>query len=100
MDHLSKRIWIATWMTGLIGFSAACHRDMYDQPRYEPLEPSDFFADGRSARPLPAGAVPYLQLPIDTPFQTGRSKGALVEEIPVPVSLALLKRGQERFNIY
>jgi mono/diheme cytochrome c family protein len=100
MNELSKQIWFVAWLTGLIGFSGACHRDMYDQPRFEPLEKSDFFADGRSARPLPAGAVPYLQLPNDTPLQTGRANGALIEDIPVPISVVLLKRGQERFNIY
>jgi mono/diheme cytochrome c family protein len=31
---------------------------MADQPSYRPLEPSAFFADGQSARSLPAGTVP------------------------------------------
>ena len=31
---------------------------MYEQPRYEPLEPSTFFEDGSSSRPLVAGTVP------------------------------------------
>jgi mono/diheme cytochrome c family protein len=73
---------------------------MYNQPRYEPLEHSDFFQDGRSARPLVEGTVPYQQPPQDTPLITGRSNGALLQELPVDVDLALLTRGQERFNIY
>jgi mono/diheme cytochrome c family protein len=73
---------------------------MYDQPRYEPLERSDFFDDGRSARPLPVGVVPFQQTPRDTPMETGRTNGALSNDIPVPVDMALLKRGQERFNIF
>ena len=35
-----------------------CRSEMYEQPRYEPLEPSSFFEDGSSARPLVAGTVP------------------------------------------
>ena len=33
-----------------------CRQDMQDQPKYIPLRPSEFFTDGRSARPLPEGA--------------------------------------------
>ena len=29
---------------------AACRQDMHDTPRYEPLEASSFFGDGRSSR--------------------------------------------------
>jgi mono/diheme cytochrome c family protein len=37
----------------------ACQQEMADQPSYhKPLQPSDFFPDGRSARPIPAGTVP------------------------------------------
>jgi len=81
-------------------FFVGCHTDMYDQPRYEPLEHSDFFHDGRSSRPLVEGTVPYQQPLQDTPFATGRSDGALVQDMPIPVDLTLLKRGEERFNIY
>jgi mono/diheme cytochrome c family protein len=79
---------------------AGCHDDMYNQPRYEPLERSDFFDDGRASRPLVSGTVPYQQPPTNTPLATGRSAGALVQDIPVTVNMALLQRGQERFNIY
>jgi mono/diheme cytochrome c family protein len=79
---------------------AGCHDDMYNQPRYEPLERSDFFDDGRASRPLPTGTVTYQQPPTNTPLATGRSDGALLQNIPVTVNLTLLQRGQERFNIY
>ena len=32
--------------------------DMAQQPRYKPYQASEFFADGTSARPVPAGTVP------------------------------------------
>src|SRR5690349_7602992 len=36
---------------------AACRQDMHDQPKYTAYKASDFFADGRSARPLVEGTV-------------------------------------------
>jgi len=79
---------------------AGCHDDMYNQPRYEPLERSDFFDDGRASRDLPAGTVPYQDPPTNTPLATARHNGALLQDIPIPVNRELLNRGQERFNIY
>jgi mono/diheme cytochrome c family protein len=79
---------------------AGCHRDMRDQPRYEPLEASTFFADGQSARPIVAGTVARGQLNDDEPFFTGKETGELVAEIPLEIDRGLLKRGQERFNVY
>src|SRR5438105_9341499 len=38
---------------------AGCMQEMAQQPRYRPLQPSDFFGDGRSARPLVPGTVPH-----------------------------------------
>jgi mono/diheme cytochrome c family protein len=35
----------------------ACQQEMAKQPSYHPLEPSDFFPDTRSARPLPDGVL-------------------------------------------
>ena len=34
---------------------ASCTQRMADQPRYDPLQKSTFFADMLSARPLPDG---------------------------------------------
>jgi mono/diheme cytochrome c family protein len=79
---------------------AGCHTDMRDQPRYEPLEASDFFADGQSARPLVTGTVARGQLREDDAFYRGKSGQKFVAEIPLEIDRALLERGQERFNIY
>jgi mono/diheme cytochrome c family protein len=73
---------------------------MYDQPRYEPYEQSDFFADGMSARPVIAGTVARGELEEDEAFYTGKSEGKFVSELPIEVDRALLERGRERFNIY
>ncbi len=79
---------------------AGCSPNMSEQPRYNPLAPSDFFADGRSARPPVPQTVPHSAGQPDKGFNSGRLKGEVIERLPVPVTRALLERGRERFNIY
>jgi mono/diheme cytochrome c family protein len=87
--------------TGLLALAAAgCHRDMRDQPRYDLFEASDFFADGQAARPRVEGTIARGELAADDPFATGREGGGFVQDIPVELNAALLKRGQQRFDIY
>ncbi len=68
---------------------AACRQEMTRQRRYDTHEPAPLWADGTSARPLPAGVV---------------ARGALARDAaalnPPEVTPALLARGQERFGIY
>jgi mono/diheme cytochrome c family protein len=85
---------------------AACQRtgpsfqSMGRQPKYDPLEPSDFFADGMTARPRIPGTVARGEL-TDNPFMdTGKINGADGDGFPFPVTAQVLDRGQERFNIY
>jgi mono/diheme cytochrome c family protein len=78
----------------------ACRQDMHDQPKYIPLRPSRFFADGRSARPLLEGTVARGHLNDDAPFYTGKLNDKPLDAFPVPVTRDLLSRGQDRFNIY
>jgi len=73
---------------------------MADQPRYKPLQQSTFFGDDRSARPLEPGTVAQGRLKADERFYTGKSGGALITSLPVPLTKELLARGQERFNIF
>ena len=83
------------------GSGAACRQDMYNQPKYKPLAASEFFADGTSARPLPPHTVARGHLDEDTVFYTGKNDdGTLAAAFPMPITRDLLKRGQERFNIY
>jgi cytochrome c553 len=80
---------------------SACRQDMQDQPKYTPLRPSDFFADGRSARPLSEGTVPRGHLDADRLFFTGKGPdGKPASQFPMPVTKTLLLRGEQRFNIY
>jgi mono/diheme cytochrome c family protein len=80
---------------------AGCRQDMHDAPRYKPLAESDFFADGSSARPLPAGTVARGELREDKLLFTGRTAdGDIATELPMPVDRALLVRGRQRFDIF
>ncbi len=86
--------------------------DMDRQPKLRPLEPNSFFENGMSSQPLVKGTVrrsePILLANGEKvyPFQnnhsvnTGFAKGTnTVASIPIPVTMKLMKRGQERFNI-
>jgi len=75
--------------------------DMYDQPKYKTLAANDFFADGKSARPLVAGTVARGQLEEDQAFYTGKLNDRYVDEIPASIKVdeALFERGKERYGI-
>ena len=80
---------------------SACRQDMHDQPKYIPLRPSDFFQDGRSARPLSEGAIPRGHLNDDPAFFTGKGPdGKDVKYFPIAVTKDVILRGQQRFNVY
>ena len=80
--------------------SLGCYQKMANQPRYDPLESSDFFTDGMSARPRIAGTVARGELVTNEFFATGKMGGQDGNGFPIPVDAALLDRGNERFNIY
>ncbi|MGE5648659.1 MAG: c-type cytochrome [Bacillota bacterium] len=96
---------------GLIGFLAGCEKakqDMYDQPRYKPFARSDLFPGGSSSRTPPPASVPYSGGPFAGTSSGRIGAGDVSEEIaasearsnPYPVTMQLLRRGQERFGIY
>lgn len=76
--------------------------DMDRQPKLRPQEPNRFFSDGFSSRLPVAGTVARGWPVEDTPVNTGKIKGTTnwVETIPIPLSYALMQRGQERFQIH
>src|SRR5437762_7604943 len=79
---------------------SGCRQKMSNQPRYDPLEPSAFFADGMSARPRVAGTVARGELVIDDFLHTGKSGGKDGDGYPFAVTMEVMNRGHERFNIY
>lgn len=79
--------------------------DMDRQPKLRPQTTADFFADGMSSRLPVEGTVARGSAYEISPMNTGRLPGDpgttnFVQNIPVPVTPRLLKRGQERYNIY
>lgn len=76
--------------------------DMNRQPRLRPQKPNEFFADGKSSQmPVPGTIAREDVNYADEPANTGRVPGTtnFIENIPVPVTEALMARGQQRFNI-
>jgi len=84
----------------LIAGLAGCRQQMANQPRYDPYEPSDFFADGMSARPRLAGTVARGEAGVDPYFETGKINGQVGDGFPFPVTADVMQRGRERFDIY
>ena len=70
------------------------------QPKYDPLEPSDFFADGMSARPRIPGTVARGETALTGFPATGKIDGQDGDGFPMPVTLDVVNRGQERFDIF
>ncbi|HSN97179.1 MAG TPA: cytochrome c [Candidatus Nanopelagicales bacterium] len=74
--------------------------DMDWQPKLQAQEASSLFEDGRGMRPLVPGTVAQGHLAEDDAFHRGMVDGKHVARAPVKVDEALLRRGQDRFNIY
>jgi len=73
---------------------------MANQPKYDPLEPSAFFADGMSARQRVPGTIARGELVNDDFLHTGKMNGKDGDGFPFAVTNEVMNRGQERFNIY
>ena len=76
-----------------------CRRDMFNQPKSNPLRESDFFQDGSASRPIPPHTVARGDLLNDEAFYTGMIGTNLVTTFPIPITREVLKRGQQRFEI-
>jgi len=99
------RLWATRAAMAALLLVAGCRQDMQDQPKLISQRGSEMFADHRGARPQVANTVARGQLREDSYFYTGVIQGAdgyreEKNEMPFPVTLDVLKRGQERFNIY
>jgi hypothetical protein len=78
----------------------SCREDMYDQPRIKPFGRNEFFADERAMRPVIAGTVARGGLELDELLFKGTEGGKPAERFPFPVTLSVLERGRDRFDIY
>jgi len=104
---------------GILGFRGAHFRkpplyifpDMEWQLKLRPQKPNAFFANGLSSQLPVAGTIPrsvpvqtasgevypYEDAPVNTGFLTGTTNFVAIN--PLPITAALLKRGQQRFTI-
>ena len=87
-------------LLGAMLFTAGCRQDMHNQPRYKTFAATDFFGDGRSARPAIADTVARGQLRVDQARYTGKTGGKDIDYFPIQITHGDVLRGQERFNIY
>ncbi|MBL9141199.1 MAG: cytochrome c [Phycisphaerae bacterium] len=76
--------------------------DMDFQNKFKTQVPNPLFADNRAMRPLVQGAVAHGEAYTDAHLYEGTVNGQWANTTParLPMTVALLKRGQERFNIY
>ncbi|MFN7963708.1 MAG: cytochrome c [Thermoanaerobaculia bacterium] len=84
-------------------FATGCRQDMHDAPRYDPYEKSPLFANGTSAREPVPGTVARGHLHEDAAFYTGKgADGQWLTTVPAKLKVdeKLLRRGQDRFNIF
>jgi len=81
-------------------FVLGCRQDMHDEPKFFPQRGTTFYADGRSVRPQVENTVARNQLHPDTYFYTGLVDGKEGNTMPFPVTMTVLERGQERYNVY
>jgi mono/diheme cytochrome c family protein len=80
---------------------SGCYQKMgIAQPAFDPYQPSDFFDDKSSARPMVEGTIPHGMLRDDDFLYTGKVGGQYVTSFPFPITKDVLDRGEQRFNIY
>jgi mono/diheme cytochrome c family protein len=77
------------------GCDYSLRQDMANQPYNRPLSPNEFFADGRSERPLIENTVAHGAVGNDV-YSVAKDYAGY----PLPVNEKLLRRGQDRYKIF
>lgn len=91
---------------GMLGLLVGCEHPadnelfkMDDFGRLTPMEPSDAFADGSSARLPVEGTIARGDLRLDSHLFTGKIDGKDAETFPFPITRATLERGRQQYEI-
>jgi mono/diheme cytochrome c family protein len=66
------RLVAAGWLVFCTAVLVGCAQNLSEQPRYKPLDPSEFFPDGASARQPVPGTVARGRLDNDPQFYAGK----------------------------
>ena len=85
----------AVGLLALAGCGNTLRQDMANQPRQNPLSPSDFFQDGRSERPAMENTVAHGTIE-DDKLAVPKESNAF----PLPLTIELVERGQNRYDIF
>ncbi len=80
--------------------ASGCAQQMADQQRLDPLEASDLFEDGRASRAPVEGTVARGRLRVDDHLYRGMVEGQPAGIYPYEVTLEMLARGRERYDIF
>ncbi len=122
-SRVGKRLIYCLLLTAFCLLTFGCRYDMQDQPRYKAFKKSEFFSDNRSSRDLPEGTVPRGFLRENKAFYTGKKENADpniqvqtttdatgntlvssfpndITEFPMPVTEAVVNRGEERYRVF
>jgi mono/diheme cytochrome c family protein len=81
----------------LSGCDEAIRQDMANQPKNRPESPSDFFADGRSVRPLVENTVARGAIDNDV-YHVSKDFAGFPPAVKLDAKL--LHRGQDRYKIF
>lgn len=73
---------------------------MYDQPKYEALAKGSHLTGPSSAMLLEPGTVAWSERRGIETIDTGLKDGKLAQDLPYPLTKAVLLRGQQRYRIY
>jgi len=96
MTNASRLLFTAAAAMLMLGTGCRYLRqDMANPPEDRPLAPSDFYDDGRSARPLVENTVARGSL-ADDALMVPKDSNAF----PLPVNRELLERGRDRYQIF
>jgi mono/diheme cytochrome c family protein len=97
---LRRALGLPLLVAALLG-AAGCRQNMHDQHKLEPFEVSTFFADGQMARRIPQGTVPRGYLREGALYTGVEADGrTLLARAPMPVTVELLRRGQQRYDAF
>mgnify|MGYP001821724409 CR=1 FL=1 len=79
-------------------------QDMDNQAKLTPQQRNPMFADRRGMRPPVSGTVARGESRLDDGLDKGIGDGndpsSWVESIPVPITMTMMRRGQERYDVF
>lgn len=111
---MKKRLTHSIILTGAVFLMAACGRgnfsekppihlnpNMDSQKKYKAQSESNFFVDGATMRTPVEGTVARGELRADDAYYRGKdAAGEFITSAPMEFTADMIKRGEERFDIY